>query len=103
MEHAGPTPALGDNRSKPLALLLERSSQANPTGARNGKRHSVFQFSFYWGYHRCSLGLDKEGDELRRFRRASVPGNDVNVIRIFIESVTGLQGEFRSAFHLHDD
>jgi hypothetical protein len=46
MEQAGPTPALGDNRSKPLALLLERSSQANPTGARNGKRHSVFSSHF---------------------------------------------------------
>jgi hypothetical protein len=59
--------------------------------------------SLYWSKDRCSLGLDKESDELGRFRRAGVPGNDVNVIRIFIESFSGLQREFWSAFDLHDD
>jgi len=50
MEYAGPTPALGHNRSKPLALLLERSSQADPTGAKNGNRHSIYSPVSNLGY-----------------------------------------------------
>src|SRR5262245_29653020 len=59
--------------------------------------------SLYWRDDGCPLGLDKERDEFGRFGGAGVLGNDVNVIRIFIESFSGLQGEFWSAFDLHDD
>src|SRR5215472_10892535 len=54
-------------------------------------------------YHRSSLVLNKEHDELCRLSLAGVPTHKVNVIRALIESLAGRQRHFLTTFHLHDD
>ena len=86
---AEPAPALGDNPCKPLGRLRAKRTWSIPCGSR-AEIDAAFSLSLYWSNGGRPLLLTKESDELRRFRRAGVPGNDVNVIRIFIERFSGL-------------
>src|SRR5262249_24394637 len=53
--------------------------------------------------YRRAFVLDEEHDEFCRLSLAGVPPNDVDVIRPFIEGLTGCQTHFLSAPHLHHD
>ena len=53
--------------------------------------------------HRSAFVLHEEHDEFRGFGLASVPPNNVDIIGTFIKSLTGRQGRFLSASHLHHD
>src|SRR5215469_4462232 len=55
--------------------------------------------------HQCrsALVLNQEHNEFRRLGLASVPPNDVNIVRTFVKGLTSGQGHFLSAPHLHHD
>src|SRR5215470_4449360 len=47
--------------------------------------------------------LHEEHDKFRRFGLACIPPNNVNIVRAFVEGLTGAYGRFLSASHLHHD
>src|SRR5262245_66692377 len=52
--------------------------------------------------HGGPLVFDQEDDQLCRLCLAGIPSNDVHVIRCFIKGLSGFQGYFLSASHLHN-
>src|SRR5215471_5080977 len=56
-----------------------------------------------WHQYRSAFFLDQEHYEFRGFGLASVSPDDVNVIRAFVECLTGCQSHFLAAPHLHHD
>src|SRR5262245_7981229 len=52
---------------------------------------------------RSAFLLDEHDEELRRFRLACVPPDDVNIIGTLVEALTRFQSHFLSPFHLHHD
>src|SRR5262249_48057005 len=57
------------------------------------------------GRHQCrsTFVLHHEHHEFRRFGLARISSDDVNIIRPFIETLTGCQSRFLSASNLHYD
>src|SRR5262249_8825296 len=64
----------------------------------------VRKFASFGRLQHCgALVLHEEHDEFRRLGLARVAADDVNILGAFIESLTGCQGHFFPALHLHDD